>query len=131
MRTANPFALGDRARLPPTPFRSITEPSESRVSETRNHARVCSGTSISCADGLSGDEVRGLHEDAKGNVLIATNSGVSKFDGQGFATLEFVAEPTLLKDWVLEHGIHVFDGTKFERFQPPKAQAVKSTTAAK
>lgn len=54
------------------------------------------------ADGLSGDAVRGLYEDAKGNVLIAMNSGVSKFDGQRFTTLEFVAEPTPLKDWVLD-----------------------------
>lgn len=54
------------------------------------------------ADGLSGDQIRGLHEDAKGNVLIATNSGVSKFDGQSFVTLELVAKPTLLKDWVLD-----------------------------
>ncbi len=42
------------------------------------------------ANGLSGNQVRAIHEDIKGNVLVSTEGGVCKFDGKTFATLEVI-----------------------------------------
>lgn len=58
------------------------------------------------ADGLSGDQVRGIEEDKQGNLFLSTNGGVSKFDGKKFTTLE-VIEATSDKDgWELNPGDH-------------------------
>ena len=51
--------------------------------------------------GLAGLAVRSFQEDAAGNVFIATNSGVSKFNGETFTTLKVVDEP-LGEGWRLD-----------------------------
>src|SRR5215510_8426668 len=45
-------------------------------------------TKFTTRDGLSHDKVRGIQQHAAtGDILITTNAGVSKFDGQRFVTL--------------------------------------------
>ena len=43
--------------------------------------------------GLAGLQVRDIQEDPRGHVLVSTNSGISRWDGKGFATLEVVKAP--------------------------------------
>ena len=54
------------------------------------------------AHGLSGNQVRDIEEDSKGNVFIATTQGVTKFDGTKFTTLELVESPPTGKGWKLD-----------------------------
>ena len=58
-------------------------------------------TQYTRADGLSGDQVRDIEEDAEGNVLIATTDGVTRFDGKGFTPLELIEAPLTGEGWVL------------------------------
>jgi len=54
------------------------------------------GTKIvnySTADGLSGNNIRGIQGDKHGNVYFTTSGGVCKFDGQTFTTLTMVDPP--------------------------------------
>lgn len=59
-------------------------------------------THYSREHGLCGDAVRNLYEDSRGHVLIATTSGISRFDGERLETLEFAAELTKPERWVLD-----------------------------
>jgi ligand-binding sensor domain-containing protein len=54
------------------------------------------------ADGLSGDQVRDIDDDTRGNVIISTTDGVSKFDGMRFTTLELVEAPRTGEGWILD-----------------------------
>jgi len=54
------------------------------------------------ADGLSGNQVRDIEEDTKGNVFISTTQGVARFDGKKFTALEIVEEPPAGEGWVLD-----------------------------
>jgi len=54
------------------------------------------------ADGLSGQQVRDIEEDAAGNVFISTTDGVSRFDGERFTGLELVEALPSEDDWVLD-----------------------------
>lgn len=54
------------------------------------------GTKIvnySTADGLSGNQIRGIQGDKVGNVYFTTSGGVCKFDGRVFSTLPAVDPP--------------------------------------
>jgi len=55
---------------------------------------------ITTNDGLVHNQVRGIQEDASGNVYIETPKGVSKFDGIKFTTLEIINSPD--NKWRLE-----------------------------
>ncbi len=87
------------------------------------------------ADGLVGKQVRDIREAAAGNVLISTNSGVTKFDGKKFTHLELV-EPTSTEDgWRLDpddlwlvfepgsDGPLRYDGEKLYRLKLSKSPA--------
>ena len=52
-------------------------------------------------DGLVGHQIRGIQEDQDGNIFIETLSGVSKFDGQKFKTLEIKQGNTIPNKWTL------------------------------
>ena len=39
-------------------------------------------------DGLTGDQIRGIQEDALGNIYFETTNGISQFDGESFRTLK-------------------------------------------
>ncbi len=54
-------------------------------------------TPFTVEDGLISNEIRGIQEDAAGNLFFETTEGVSKYDGQQFQTLE-VKENDLTKD---------------------------------
>ena len=45
-------------------------------------------THFSTEDGLAGDQIRGIQEDAQGQLFIETSAGISVFDGASFRTLE-------------------------------------------
>lgn len=45
------------------------------------------------AHGLPGTDIRGIHEDARGRLLVTTGKGVARFDGQGWSTLEVEPAP--------------------------------------
>lgn len=45
------------------------------------------------ADGLGGNQIRGIQGDKAGNVYFTTSGGVCKFDGQVFTTLRAVDPP--------------------------------------
>ena len=91
-------------------------------------------------DGLSGLQVRDIEEDSLGNVFIATNDGVSKFDGDTFETLEIV-EAAPGEGWVLDpedvwvafdagdHGPYRYDGERLYRLKLPKSPAEDSFRA--
>jgi len=53
-------------------------------------------------DGLLGNQIRDIQEDASGNIFIETLSGVSKFDGQQFKTLEIKDDLVVPNEWKLE-----------------------------
>ena len=57
---------------------------------------------ITTENGLVSNEIRGIQEDANGNIFFDTEKGVSKFDGHTFKTLQ-LANPALpLNNWVLK-----------------------------
>ena len=51
-------------------------------------------------DGLNSNQIRGIQEDIKGNILIETPNGVNKFDNLAFTTLQIIKSPT--NQWKLE-----------------------------
>ena len=78
-------------------------------------------------DGLSGDRVREIKEDASGNIYIGTLAGISKFDGRSFVTLT-PFESLGLEGWRLNpndlwfkgdsmaDGPYRYDGTTLYRY---------------
>ena len=57
---------------------------------------------ITTENGLVSNEIRGIQENANGNIFFDTEKGVSKFDGHTFKTLQ-LANPALpLNNWVLK-----------------------------
>ena len=81
------------------------------------------------------DQVRDIQEDAEGHLLIATNGGVSKFDGERFTTLEIVDPPSGEDGWELNpddvwipfdpgsYGTLRYDGEKLYHLKLPKSPA--------
>ncbi|PKP14980.1 MAG: hypothetical protein CVU07_12100, partial [Bacteroidetes bacterium HGW-Bacteroidetes-23] len=51
-------------------------------------------------DGLVNDSIRGIQEDADGNIYIETHKGISKFDGKQFTTLKVIRSSH--NQWKLE-----------------------------
>jgi ligand-binding sensor domain-containing protein len=57
---------------------------------------------ITTENGLVSNEIRGIQEDANGNIFFDTEKGVSKFDGRTFKTLQIANPASPLNDWVLK-----------------------------
>jgi ligand-binding sensor domain-containing protein len=80
--------------------------------------------------GLCNDSIRQIQEDKFGNIFFSTLSGISKFDGEQFTTLQ----PVKSKDWRLEpndlwfsilgkrgeNGPYRFDGKTLFQLEFPK-----------
>ena len=59
-------------------------------------------TRFTAKDGLVHDQIRGIQQhSATGDILITTNGGVSKFDGQRFTTLPITEFNSSDEGWVL------------------------------
>ncbi len=81
-------------------------------------------------DGLCNDSIRQIQEDKFGNIFFSTLSGINKFDGKQFTTLQ----PIKSKDWKLEpndlwfnilgkrgeNGPYRFDGKNLFQLEFPK-----------
>ena len=81
-------------------------------------------------DGLSDDSIRQILEDKSGNMYFSTMSGINKFDGKEFTTLQ----PIRSKEWKLEtndlwfymlgkkdeHGPYRYDGKNLYNLGFPK-----------
>lgn len=82
------------------------------------------------ADGLIDNTIRGIQEDKAGNLFIQTPTGVSKFDGKQFTSLEVITSPdnqwklTLNDLWFNCNGnadnVYRFDGKNLYELQLPK-----------
>jgi ligand-binding sensor domain-containing protein len=57
---------------------------------------------ITNENGLVSNEIRGIQEDANGNIFFDTEKGVSKFDGRTFKTLQIANPASPLNNWVLK-----------------------------
>ena len=57
---------------------------------------------ITTKNGLVSNEIRGIQEDANGNIFFDTEKGVSKFDGHTFKTLQMANPDSPLNNWVLK-----------------------------
>jgi ligand-binding sensor domain-containing protein len=57
---------------------------------------------ITTKNGLVSNEIRGIQEDANGNIFFDTEKGVSKFDGHTFKTLQMANPDFPLNNWVLK-----------------------------
>ncbi|MFM7089638.1 MAG: two-component regulator propeller domain-containing protein, partial [Bacteroidota bacterium] len=57
---------------------------------------------ITTKNGLVSNEIRGIQEDANGNIFFDTEKGVSKFDGHNFKTLGIIAVDVPLDNWMLK-----------------------------
>lgn len=57
---------------------------------------------ITTENGLVSNEIRGIQEDANGNIFFDTEKGVSKFDGRTFKTLQIANPASPLNNWVLK-----------------------------
>ena len=57
---------------------------------------------ITTKNGLVSNDIRGIQEDANGNIFFDTEKGVSKFDGHNFKTLEIIAVDVPLDNWMLK-----------------------------
>lgn len=93
------------------------------------------GTTIvnySTADGLSGNQVRGIQQDKAGNLYFTTSGGVCKFDGRAFTTLPMVDPPDRESGggWRLHpddlwfaagKGVGRYDGTTLYDLKLPKS----------
>ena len=87
-------------------------------------------------DGLAGDDVGGIQEDKSGNLYFSTSGGVSKFDGQSFATLE----PKTGGEWKNQPDdlwfaggqdsgvVYRYDGKSLYRLAFPKTKAGDAAT---
>jgi ligand-binding sensor domain-containing protein len=92
------------------------------------------------ADGLSGDLVRDIEQDRKGNVLVSTTAGVSRFDGRGWTQLE-VEVARGRAGWRLDPGdVWIvfdpgtggpcrYDGEKVHRLELPRSPAEEAHRA--
>lgn len=79
-------------------------------------------------DGLLHNDVRGIQEDSKGNIYVETPTGVSKYDGKTFTTLEVIPAtesqwknvPTDL--WFNCNGnkLYRYDGTRLHDLELPE-----------
>ena len=87
-------------------------------------------------DGLAGDSVAGVQEDESGNLYFNTNGGISKFDGQSFATLEPIATGQWMNqpdDLWFGGGqdsevVYRYDGQSLHRLAFPKTKAGDDAT---
>jgi len=88
-------------------------------------------TQFSVNDGLCNNRIRGIQEDEFGNIYFDTGSGISKYDGQKFITLQL--DTTASKtDWKMEpgdlwfagnwnkNGPYRYDGEKLYHLEFPK-----------
>ena len=57
---------------------------------------------ITTENGLVSNEIRGIQEDANGNIFFDTEKGVSKFDGLTFKTLQIANPASPLNNWILK-----------------------------
>jgi ligand-binding sensor domain-containing protein len=89
---------------------------------------------FSAKDGLTGNRIRSIQEDKRGNIYFSTLDGISKFDGHAFTTL--AAIPSLFPGdhWKLqpddlwfcmpgkngERGPYRFDGKNLYQLEFPK-----------
>jgi ligand-binding sensor domain-containing protein len=88
---------------------------------------------ITQKDGLVSNEIRGFQEDARGNIFIETEQGVSKFDGKSFKTLEIKDNDFSINHWQLKSddlwfrigfnkgGVYRFDGEYLHYLKFPKS----------
>ncbi len=83
-------------------------------------------------DGLSGDRVREIKEDASGNIFVGTLDGISKFDGKSFVTLTPVqnqglegwrlhADDLWFKGDSMVDGPYRYDGKTLHHLKFPKS----------
>lgn len=80
------------------------------------------------SDGLVDNSIRGIQEDAKGNIYIETPNGISKFNNRQFTTLQPVVSDT--NTWKLEpndlwfgynaNDVYRYDGTSLFRLKLPR-----------
>lgn len=97
----------------------------------------CDGKSIiqfTTAHGLAGNRVRSIQQDRSGAILISSDGGVSRFDGQTLRVLNAVnKDPTLglwklqpddlwMTGWQDEGVMYRYDGTDLHRLAFPKVK---------
>ncbi|MFT3882657.1 MAG: two-component regulator propeller domain-containing protein [Gemmatales bacterium] len=58
-------------------------------------------THFTTSDGLSDNRIRAIQQDKSGNLFITTVTGINKFDGKTFTTLQVAANNDPEKDWRL------------------------------
>ena len=90
-------------------------------------------TQFTQEDGLVSNQIREVQEDSDGNLFFETTSGVSKYDGESFRTLEIKENHDSSSLWVLEpddlwfrigfnkKGPYRYDGTFLHYLPFPKA----------
>lgn len=61
-------------------------------------------THFTMEDGLESNQIRGIQEDADGNLFFETTSGVSKYNGISFETLQILEAEDSAHEWKLEPG---------------------------
>jgi len=83
-------------------------------------------------NGLPGNRVDGIQEDASGNILLNTDKGICKFDGQAITTINV---SKIRNDWKLQPGdlwfstpqdtaaVYRYDGKLLYRLELPKTKA--------
>ena len=86
---------------------------------------------ITTKNGLVSNEIRGIQEDANGNIFFDTEKGVSKFDGHTFKTLQMANPDSPLNNWDLKpddlwfrigstkNGAYRFDGKYLQYLKFP------------
>jgi ligand-binding sensor domain-containing protein len=84
-------------------------------------------------DGLVSHRIRGIQQDKSGNIYFTTYEGISKFDGQAFATLSISASSSAT-DWKNQPNdlwfvgapdagvVYRFDGKSLYRLEFPKTK---------
>lgn len=90
---------------------------------------------FTASEGLSNNQVRSIQEDASGNILIETGSGISRFDGNTFTTISnkenFLIVGDRTNEWRTEpidtwftahHGLFRYDGDVLQYLQLPKSK---------
>jgi streptogramin lyase len=94
-------------------------------------------TNFTTKDGLASNRIRGIQEDASGNVYFTTYEGISRFDGQAFTTLG-VSPRT---DWKMGANdlwfvgaqdtgvVYRYDGTSLHRLAVPKSKIGEEAAA--
>lgn len=87
---------------------------------------------FSMQDGLCSNSILGIQEDQFGNIYFDTPTGVSKFDGQKFTTLEIIESPSAKNEWQLnpddlwfrmgwdKNGPYRYDGQSLYPLEFPK-----------